>query len=695
MKLILAVCLLISAAVAQNAALPVQPESRAPSITVIYNGQQAGSYQFRVWNKSGRAVTAFALRLVPGGIQKVDGRYACDDRCSLRATVADNAQPAIKAGESVERSFEASSLSGGALVAEAAVFDDESYQGEDRAAAFLVAGQIGKQAEYDRLIAAVNPIVAGGEDDARKTAQLRMKLAALSVNLDPAMVRTFRLWFPALADCVERYARFMKRAAAGEKRLVVENLEQFAHGAAPGKLSLAQWWAATQSKLAASGCQGCAAQAMHPKPPSAAQNAALGCPQENVPLIFTASLADDELDAEDAEDEFGPEDVAAAAEGAPARNVKPASPSPAARAAAPAPALNHATSEPSIARMKPSLAPPPSGPYAPAPDGKSWLFSRMTFGPALDSQVYRAFFRDLDNLGDVALQEVVRWENGMHVEDHGPRAGGLNKTEIAVLNQVSANCNRQLAQLSAKLDSVVLTSFRGYPVGWMVYAPPLPAYLALRKQETAALDAGIAQLRTKLGPKSFLRLDRFVHQVYQSTPARIKTLPLADDLIYAHFLRYFSGLGELAATNLVAKQEAARRQKELRAAGLGERERALLARVALDYRQVYAKQEAAAMRRHAAIGPPEPTYSIGSPPAPTIPVEPATSILTPKAVWPPELQREMDEARLGLLTDIAQLQAGMRKLVFRKFDDYLHKLYAPAAFKRIVAIPAVTARESK
>jgi hypothetical protein len=78
-----------------------------------------------------------------------------------------------------------------------------------------------------------------------------------------------------------------------------------------------------------------------------------------------------------------------------------------------------------------------------------------------------------------------------------------------------------------------------------------------------------------------------------------------------------------------------------------------------------------------------------------MPAQPATSILTPKAVRPPESQRGMDELRLGLLTDIAQLQAGMSKPVFRKFDDYLHKLYAPAAFESPVAISAVTARESK
>ena len=318
----------------------------------------------------------------------------------------------------------------------------------------------------------------------------------------------------------------------------------------------------------------------------------------------------------------------------------------------------------------------------------------MTFGPAPDSAVYRAFFRDLGSLGDMALQEVVRWENGMQVEDHGPRAGGLNKAEIAVLNQVSVQCNRQLVELNAKIESVLSASLRGYPMGWMIYAPPLPAYLELREKETAALDEGIAQLRTKLGPDSFFRLDRFVHQVYHSTSAPIKTVSLTDDMIYARFLRYFSELDELAPKNPGAKEEAARRKQELRAAGLGENERALLARVALDYRQTAAKQEAA-MRGHVALRNPQPTNPIDSPPAPAMPAQPATSTMGPKAIRPPELQREIDEARLGLLTDIAQLQAGMSKPVFRKFDDYLHKLYVPAPIEKAGAIPAVTARESK
>jgi len=51
-----------------------------------------------------------------------------------------------------------------------------------------------------------------------------------------------------------------------------------------------------------------------------------------------------------------------------------------------------------------------------------------------------------------------------------------------------------------------------------------------------------------------------------------------------------------------------------------------------------------------------------------------------------ELQRRQAESRRSLLAGIAQLRAGMGEPVFHKFDRYLHKLYAPAAIEKTVAI---------
>jgi hypothetical protein len=739
MKLMITVCLLISAAVAQNAASPVQTESYAPSLAVTFTRQQGNSYYFQLANSSSHAVTAFAMRMVPSGVQKVDGRYECAGQCGRLVTLATNGTPAIKAGGLVEWSFAISTANTGAVVAEAAIFNDESYEGEDRAAAFLVASQIGRQAEYDRLVAAVVPIIAGSEDDARKTTQIRMKLASLSVNLDPAMVRTFRLWFPALADCMQPFARFMKKSAAGERRFVAESMDRFAHGMAPGKPSLAQWWQTTQQELATYGCNGCATQAMKPKPPAAAQNASLECPAD-LPVIYTASFDGEGLDlnADDAADqsELEAEDM----EAVEATHVPKARPAPSplpVRAAAPL-----APSEPVTPSTPAPLEAPPKAaavaPLAITPDGKVWMGWRQTFGgPVPDHLVYRAFFRDIGYMGDPALHEPVLWHEGQTEEYHGPRVGGLSDAEIAVLKEVSAACNQQLSVLFAKSETLLLTSLQGYPMGWLIYAPPLPGLRELRMQETAALNAGIEQLRSRLGAASFARMDGFVRKVYHASPGRMVAVPIPDEALYGHFFLYLVSLDQLALNNLAAKKEAARRQEELRAAGLGKNERALLAKIALDYSQAEARFEAG-VPGALQVGTPQPVnpndrlaeaqYEAGAPgavsagspqPGNPNPIPDAPALLAqlralrsgrssnannvPAGTAMPaqpmpgsisgvgearlaELQRRQAESRRSLLADIAQLRAGMGEPVFHKFDRYLHKLYAPAAIEKTVAI---------
>ncbi len=176
MKLVIAMGLLVTVAVAQTPVQPVQTESQAPSLVVTFAGEHGSSYHFKVTNTSSHAVTAFALQLVPGSVSKLDGGFACEGACTRSVTLADNAKPAIKAGKAAELGFPISNVNDGTLVAEAAIFDDESYEGEERAAALLVAQQIGRQAEYDRLIAAITSVMITSADDARKTTQIRIKL---------------------------------------------------------------------------------------------------------------------------------------------------------------------------------------------------------------------------------------------------------------------------------------------------------------------------------------------------------------------------------------------------------------------------------------------------------------------------------------------------------------------------------------
>src|SRR6476659_8508960 len=115
MKLMIAMCLLTSVAIGQETSAPAQ--GHAPSLVISIVGQQANSHAVRVINRSGHAVTAFALRVGPA-----DDRQNCEGPCSRVEMVADNARPAIKAGESVDLGLGSSRMNTGIVVAEAAVF---------------------------------------------------------------------------------------------------------------------------------------------------------------------------------------------------------------------------------------------------------------------------------------------------------------------------------------------------------------------------------------------------------------------------------------------------------------------------------------------------------------------------------------------------------------------------------------------
>ena len=724
MKLMIAMCLLTSVAIGQEAS--VSTHGSAPSLVISIVGQQADSYHVKVTNRSRHAVTAFALRLAPA-----DARQNCDDPCGHVEMVADNARPAIKAGESVALGIGSSSMNTGTVAAEAAVFDDESYQGDERAAALLVAQQIGRQAEYDRLIAAISSVMMSSGDDARKTTQIRIKLGDVSVRLDPAMVQTFKRWFPELASCTNRYARFMKAAANHEKRLVVENIEQFALGTAPGAKTLTQWWSAMQQRLAPFGCNGCAALAMKPKGPTSLQSAAQLCGEDITPILLTASLADDgslaEVEEElEMEAELSEEDEAALDVDV----VVPDTRTPA------RPPTRAAVVEPSAKTDVPEHAPLPSpkrvAPVLPsgisfnlAPDGKGYLLARTDFRnrPVPDYIMYRIFFSDVSSLGDKALYEVVRWDlNGQRVENRGPRAGGLNNAEIATLQQAAADTNRQVRVVLTKKDTFIRKKVLIYPSTWIFYAPPIAGLRELDVQETQTLNTGIRRLRSKLGATSFARLDGFVRSVYHAKPGKLVLTRLTDDAIHSHFFEYLAVLDGMT-NSVTAHQEVAKRRNALHAAGFVEKDWTLLVKVAKDYKQLSDRlynpvpgQMGAPVPGQLGVG--TMAYPAGHlvpagaqpkrvTPAPMLtlaevthsnpvmlnepqvamgmPVPLGTLTLTAEASRK-EWERKHDELELELMTDVAQLKAGFGEPRFQKFEAYLHQLYANAGIE--TAVPA-------
>jgi hypothetical protein len=231
----------------------------------------------------------------------------------------------------------------------------------------------------------------------------------------------------------------------------------------------------------------------------------------------------------------------------------------------------------------------PSGiPFVAAPDGKGYLLGRTNFNdrPLPDYVMYRAFFRDIANFGDMALYEEVRWDlSGHRVENSGPRAGGLNKSEISTLQQVAADTNRQVGDVFAKKETLLRAKVLIYPGGWLFYAPPIPGLRELDVQETGALDTGIQRLRSSLGTASFARLDSFARNVYHAKPGKLVLIHLTDDAIHTRFFQYLAVLDGIT-DSVTARQEETKRQNELRVAGLAEKDWILLLKVAKDYQQL-------------------------------------------------------------------------------------------------------------
>jgi hypothetical protein len=706
MKSLIALCVLVaSAATAQ-----VQIDNRVSSLVVTPIGAQGDSFSFRVTNRSSHAVTAFSLRSIPGATLSLDGHYACDDQCSRSVSLGNNSRPAIKAHESVERSFSISSVSDGTFMAEAALFDDESYEGSERAAAFLLAAQIGRQAEYDRLLFAVSRAVANPGDDIRKTAEVRAALSTVPVNLGTPMLNTFRLWFPALGDCIEPFARFMKHHAAGEKRWLEESIERFAHDRSPEKPTVSQWWTAAEQQLGDYGCSGCANQAMKPKSPAAAEDVQLACHSDNLLVIFSASLDPDAMDEDDGESDLASEDTAAIQQTQTAKAQPVSPPQPSKSNAPPAP-----TSSASKQNVSPVSAPPPQAPEKPqvsennwppnglpmfiTPDGKAWVPSRRAFnGPVPDYMLYKVFFQDITGMGDPALHEPVLWHHGRMAPYHDPRAGGLNNHEVEALRQIAATCNRKVAVLFREQNKLIAAKHSGDPLGSGLFAPPLPGLHEIKLQEKAALNSCTAQLRRKLGTDSFLRLQRFAHQVYHASPGKIIEIPISDDALYASFFRYFDALNTLAPFHQDAQQDLSARQKELRLAGLSEEDQALLKKVAMNYTRavralefprpvprlpVTASGLQVSAAASSAAAQPLPMSHAGLAPATS---QVPGALLSVDNSQPEEPRPTFEDVKRTFSDGRDQLKTSFGNQKFNNLTAYLHKLYAPASTEKIVPL---------
>ncbi len=689
---------------------PVKTESSLPSITLSYAGEATGNYNIRVSSKANRTVLAFSLRLVPPGTAQVDGHFACDGQCGRSLVLGTTAKPAIKVG-SRQLSFPVGSVNGGVVVAEAAVFADGSYEGDAHAAAFLVAKLLGFQTEFERLdnIGKRLTISAGEAQDATG---LRIKLDELPVSVTSGMLRSFRQWFPDLAEC-RQYARAMKGAMVREKALAIQSLEVFARQTSSTKLSTRVWWVSTQAQLASLSCSGCAV----PSPKTNEQQVAAGCPDNSPAMIYVAvpdadhgaddlnALGEDaELDADMDSEDWDAINAESASVPVPRKpDSRPASSKP----SEPAPlAAKDAT--PKFPPTPPKNDMPPSGVgFMRMSDGELRLYRVDYAGkPIPASMLYKAWFRDIGQYGELALHRNVIWENGAWKKfgKDDPPVGGLSNAEIAILKQVVTSCNEKAAVAFQKREVLLRAQTKGLPGGWGAYAPGFGGIRQPQNYDRTLFNGCVQQLRVKLKAASFRKADNFVFTVYHAVPGKIVTEKVPENFTYSRFFSYIAWLNDLVQKNdPVGIKEANRRKQEMHNLGLGNGNWALLTKVAEDFRPphldiVYGvtvlcpssvgRLTAMSTSQKIDTADHSPQALAGLQTVPSscaLPSEQTPSAQTASGIEPGK--------RYDIDAHLAMLRTGFGQPAFKNFDRYVHKLYASDIRERYVPLTKIAAKK--
>ena len=267
MKLVIALCCLcFASAWAQELPSNMVMESSVPSIQVNFAGQEGGFYKFNVKNTSDHGVTAFNVRLLPEGANKAAAKTECDNRCGETGELGTKSRPVIAPGGVFPLSYPVNTVTGGVVV-EAVLLDDNSFQGDEHAAARLLAQKIGFQAEHDRILPVVTRIMSdSGLDDPGKIVQLRQELQSLSVDPDPITIQNFQQRFSNSADCGDACSQLMQSTATSEKQLVLSKLDQFLAEDGSKGASLAKWWEETKQNIVSFSCDDCAVAPPSPTP---------------------------------------------------------------------------------------------------------------------------------------------------------------------------------------------------------------------------------------------------------------------------------------------------------------------------------------------------------------------------------------------------------------------------------------------
>lgn len=584
MRAWLAAGLLCCAAVSargQTAPPNLHVQSRVQSVSIRFAGTDNSNYLFAVKNNSASGITGLDFRLIPEGIRESGGHYQCNAQCTGKSLLGDKEAPAIKAGETRQVSFPMGSIAGGAVILETAVFDSGSYEGNERGAAYLVAGLAGNQTEYNLIVSAVDKIVSDtGSDDAHKIPELFAALNLLDTGANASLVSAFRNWFPDLRQCDGRFLRAIDNAEFEEKRGITERLQTYLRSDAQRRGPLSDWWDSTKQYLAGFGCDGCAIRVSAQNAPSEARKAPSAClkRQPNVTGASAAGIATweiywpDETPAEDllAEVAEAPEGGTETAEEEPSEGGgsetaeeqrEPDSQNPAASEPIFAPNPRVWSSD-DAAVSRTGLVPEVATAQSPVSLPRNAIF------PGFFPMFTGAGARSDETLYRMLFQAAARAQAGGDLISffQNPRAGveaspGLPATlspgEIQILKRIGGDCQRELAETLGLARSRFIADYAHEPPAVRYWGPQTAEQHQRVEKDSQIVQSHIQDLRLLLGESSFRIVDAFLHERFQvKTPIKVLYEPLPEEPLYHRLFRY------VAALNAVSEQAAAQETAE-------------------------------------------------------------------------------------------------------------------------------------
>ncbi len=669
--------------------------SRVPSVSIRFARQESGDYRFSIQNSSGHNITAYDVLLVPSGVPKKDNHFVCQGRCSDSQQIGDIDQPVIKAGGTSEVTYEIGQVTGGAVILEAAVFDNGTYAGSERAAAVLIANQLGNQAEFDRIVPTVDTVLATtGPQNVGKATQINSALAGLPVDADSDEMAAFIRWFPNLRDCSSRFPQIMQELSGLEKSNVAAKLQQFLSTAPdPSDAALANWWSSTEQYLAGFGCSGCATKMASPNPPARPRTISVGCSGSvsgGTVLAADDSGADDDSSA-DGTDQTAANDADAADQGADSNNdelamtEEPADEeAPVATTSRPAPMTSSGTTSIRHSPTPPRLIPffgfagiLPRATTSPGRTGIATGTDQQILRPVTDDQLYPRYFR-----------YVVAWEKYLEAggtpetaarDAQSPDPYSVNmKAEQRSIMSLAAfeyedaqhQSQRQSHMLpgsslemppatsSVPAQSSLTQPLAGRITTWtqLQQAKERSRYFADRRDEQAKLlDARLQKLRAQLGKTPFRELDDYVHGLYHVVPGRRIHEPLSENAMYSRYLSNIATMDKFAANDSEDCDAAARaRVDEQKACGLSDKDEAILQQAAEDF-----QNDVRALTEHPPGAASTTAAGVMGRPASVSPLSPQV--------------REQRNQIAG--SHIEQLRSSLTKASFQKIGKRVHVLY--------------------